>query len=276
MGRASKRAKERNTTIRHAFIGLDGHRRDRPPDGPPLARLLRASKGGGLRLKFFLALLWQAGGGDERHTVTWPARAWAALLDLPDPERRGDRRIREATRALEAAGLVHATREPGRPLELTLRRDDGTEEPYTNPGHEARVAKKAGAFDRSELFVQLPPAYWTRGWALVLSAPGVAMLLVMLMLTQNGSKEGVWISPSQARSRFGLSEDTWTRGVVELRRHGILETRRKPVSEDFGWRRVRNTYTLITARLDEDPASRVRRRTKPRRTKRASPARTKR
>ena len=209
--------------------------------------------------------------------MTWPARAWAALLDLPDPERRGDRRIRDAIRALEAAGLVRAAREPGRPLELALRRDDGSDEPYTNPGREARVAKEAGAFDRSELFVQLPPTFWTRGWALVLSGPGVAMLLVMLMLTQNGAKQGVWISPSQARARFGLSEDTWTKGVVELRQHGILEIRKKPVSEDFAWRRVRNTYTLVAARMDENPASLERRRTpKARRTKRGAQAQTKR
>lgn len=56
------------------------------------------------------------------------------------------------------------------------------------------------------MFVQLPPAFWTQGWAIVLSAPGLAMLLVMLVLTENGSREGEWISPSQARSRFALSE----------------------------------------------------------------------
>jgi hypothetical protein len=253
LGRANKRARERKTPVRHAFIGFEWQSSEPLSEAPPLALLLRATKGGAVRLKFYLALLWQAGGGDERHSVTWPARAWAALLDLPDPEHRGDRRIRDAIRVLERAHLLTAIRAPGQPIQLILRRDDGSGEPYTHPGEAARAAKEAGEFDRSELFVQLPPGFWTRGWAIVLSAPGVAMLLVLLMLTENGAKTGVWINPSQARSRFGLSEDTWTRGVAELRRHGLLEIRKKPVSEDFAWRRVRNTYTLDPARLEDDP-----------------------
>lgn len=219
-----------------------------------MSLMLRATKGGALRLRFYLAVLWQAGGGDERHTVRWPARAWAELLDLPDPEGRGDRRIRDAIRALENAGLVTASRRPGEPIELELRREDATDDPYRHPGQVAREADEAGEeLDRSDWFVQLPPAFWTQGWAIVLSGPGLAMLLVLLVLTQNGARTGEWISPGHARSRFALSDDTWTRGVAELRRHGVLETRKKPVSQDFGWRRVRNTYTLRTSRLNEDP-----------------------
>jgi hypothetical protein len=254
LSRADQRARERNTTIRHGFIALDPQVAEAPTEPPPLARLLRATKGGAVRLRFYLAVLWQAGGGDERHNVTWPARAWAELLDLPDPEGRGDRRIRDAIRVLESAGLLAANRRPGEPIELELRREDGTRVQYTHPGQVARDAKQAGRqVDRTDWFVQLPPVFWTRGWAIVLSGPGLAMLLVLLVLTENGSREGEWISPGQARSRFALSEDTWTRGVAELRRHGLLETRKKPVSQDFGWRRVRNTYTLRTSRLDEDP-----------------------
>jgi hypothetical protein len=78
-------------------------------------------------------------------------------------------------------------------------------------------------------------------------------LLVMLVVTQGGEKKAQWISPSQARSRFGLSEDTWTRGIAELQRYGVLVVRKKPVSEDFGWRRVRNAYTLDLTRLGERP-----------------------
>ena len=150
--------------------------------------------------------------------------------------------------------MLTANRQPGRPIELVLRRDDATDAPYTHPGEEARAAKAAGEeFDRRELFVPLPPGFWTQGWAIILSAPGLAMLLVMLVLTENGKNTWVWINPSQARSRFGLSEDTWSRGVAELRDHGLLKTRKKPVSEDFGWKRVRNTYAVNLGRLSEDP-----------------------
>src|SRR4051794_19149606 len=220
LGRANKRARERNTTIRHGFIAWDSQA-GASADTPPLALLLRATKGGAVRLRFYLAVLWQAGGGDERHSVRWPARAWAELLDLPDPEGRGDRRIRDAIRVLEAAGLLAATRRPGEPIELELRREDGTGTLYTHPGEVARNAKQAGdAVDRSDWFVQLPPAFWTQGWAIILSAPGLAMLLALLVLTENGTRKGEWISPSRARSRFAMSEDTWTRGIAELRRHG--------------------------------------------------------
>jgi hypothetical protein len=160
---------------------------------------------------------------------------------------------RDAIRVLERTALLVAKREPGRPIQLVLRRDYGSGAPYTNPGQAARAAKEAGAFDSTDLYVQLPCDFWTRGWAIVLSAPGLAMLLVMLMLTSNGTEERVWINPGQARARFGLSEDTWSRTVAELRRYGVLEIQKKPVSEDFGWRRTRNTYTLAPTRLDEPP-----------------------
>lgn len=259
--RASQRLKERHTAVRHAFIGLqrqsDGSRGD-----PGLAVLLRGSRGGAVRLKFYLALLWVAGGGDERHSATWPARTWAALLDLPDPERLGDRRIRDAIRALEQEELLRTERQPGRPIRLILRCEDGTRRPYTHPGAAARAAKEKNLatkekarLDPSHFYVQLPASFWTRGWAVALSGPAVAMLLVMLMLTESGKKNAVWISPEEARSRFRLSEDTWTRGTAELRRHGLLDVGKKPVSEDFGWRRVRNTYTVNAARLDDNPAA---------------------
>src|ERR1700739_718675 len=86
LGRANERVKGqskdgRHTPVRHGFIERANH----PSDvDPPTASLLRASKGGALRLKLYLALLWQAGGGDERHAARWPARAWAELLDLPN------------------------------------------------------------------------------------------------------------------------------------------------------------------------------------------------
>jgi hypothetical protein len=252
LGRASKRAKERHTPIRHSFIGVR-QSTEAPGHPAPLARLLRTSKGGAVRLRFYLALLWQAGGGDERHSVTWPARAWAELLDLPDPEHRGDRRIRDAIRSLERSGLVSTQRKPGQPITLTLQSDDGSREPYQHPGEAARTTKERGELDPKDLYVQLPSEFWTKGWALVLSGPGLAMLLVMLMLTQNGSLTGVWVSPQHARARFGISEDTWTRGVAELQELSVLEIRRRPVSEDFGWRRLRNTYKLNIARLSEKP-----------------------
>lgn len=50
---------------------------------------------------------------------------------------------------------------------------------------------------------------------------------------------------------YGLTGDR--RGVAELRNYDLLAISKRPVSEDFGWRRVRNTYTLRLDRLDETP-----------------------
>jgi hypothetical protein len=252
--RASKRVKERSTPIRNAFI-VRPWRQEDEAQRPPLARLLRhGSRGGAVRLRLLLALLWQAGGGDERHTVNWPARAWAELLDLRDPDRLGERRVREGLRALRQLDLVASTTRPGFPSTLTLRRDDGTGLPYTPPGEEAKQAKAQGVFDERHAYVQLPASFWTQGWALALTGPGLALLLVMLVLTQGGDKEDQWISPASAREHFCLSEDTWTRGVAELREQGLLRVRKRPVSEDFSWRRVRNTYSLHLQRLDAPPS----------------------
>jgi hypothetical protein len=44
------------------------------------------------------------------------------------------------------------------------------------------------------------------------------------------------------------------KGTAELREHGLLAVSRKPVSEEFGWRRVRNMYALNLDPLQSRPA----------------------
>jgi hypothetical protein len=58
------------------------------------------------------------------------------------------------------------------------------------------------------------------------------------------------------RSRWAsyeLSHDTWTRGRHELERHGLLSVRRTPQGNDYDYRRLRNTYWIITERLKLPP-----------------------
>src|SRR6266852_4842857 len=66
--RLSERIAERSARVRFGFVCR------RQGDGPPpLARVLRGGRGGEVRLKLLLTLLWVAGGGDERHaTRAWP------------------------------------------------------------------------------------------------------------------------------------------------------------------------------------------------------------
>lgn len=238
----SQQLRNRAAKIRFDFI------RQESGALPPLADVLRGGRGGEVRLKLLLSLLWVAGGGtDDRHkTRAYPARAWAGLLDLPDPEGNGQRRIRDAISWLENEGFVSSFREAGRPMVLQLKLEDGSGQAYVDPAGAASKKKQRGkTLTGSDLYIGLPASFWTDGWLVTLSGRATAMLLVIAHLTFTERDEWAWISPSRARKLYGLSEDTWTKGIAELRAREIIGIRKKPVGEDdFDFRRVRNTYNF--------------------------------
>lgn len=243
---ASRRAGNRKLQLRINFIEATDDQ------DPPLARLLRGGRGGSVRLKLYLTMLWMAAG--PPHDITFPARAWAELLDLPEPEGNGDRRVRDAIDWLAERKFIAVERQQGRPSTVYLLQEDGSESPYVVPakGTKDPETKKLA---EEHWYVTLPPTFWTMGWIRVLSPAAIALLLVMLVLAREATGR-FWISPAQARQRFGLSEDTWTKGTAELREHGLLAVSRKPVSEEFGWKRVRNRYALNLEPLQSRPAGR--------------------
>ncbi len=201
-----------------------------------------------MRLKLLLTLLWVAGGGDERHaTRAWPARAWATLLDLDDPEGRGQRRIRDAIHWLEQKQFLRTERQPGKPMALQLLKEDGSGDPYFDPAPPAKKKKGSKeALGASDLYIELPYSFWTDGWAVRLSGRAIVMLLILREVTFSGAWK--WVSPSKARQIYGISEDTWSKGVAELKANEIVEIRKRPVGEEvFDFRRVRNTYKLTAA-----------------------------
>jgi len=249
----SGRLGHRGTTVRWGFIQTPRSDDDRTPRKPPLAQLISASKGGAMRTRLYLALLWTMGGGDERHMVNWPARTFAELLDLKDPHRLGERRVREAFRLFERLELLTINAQPGRPSILRLQREDGSGETYTNPGDESRSVD--WIFERlppEHYFVELPSTFWTQGWHVALDGPALAMLLVLLRITNNGMKKGEFVSPRQ-RARYRLSDDTWSRGVSQLQAYGIVTVKKKPVGEVWDFKRLRNTFTVERERLDRSP-----------------------
>src|SRR4051812_19975859 len=65
------RVKGRKAQVRRRMI----ERLDNNPEPPPLARLLRGGRGGAVRTKLLLSILWVAAG--EGHDVRFPARAFA-------------------------------------------------------------------------------------------------------------------------------------------------------------------------------------------------------
>jgi hypothetical protein len=216
-----------------------------------MARLVDSGRAAPVRLKLYLGILCLASAGDPPHATSAPARAWAELLDLADPGGHGQRRVRDAIKYLEQQRLIRREQRPGHPQQLRLLREDGTGVDYTPPHTQRQDEDTKLAVEHH--FVQLPPAFWRAGWCATLTNNGVATWLALLHATRSGTNRGVWVSPSQVTERYAISEDTWSRGIGELRDCGLLRIAKQPVSEAFGFQRVRNKYTLRMKRIEQKP-----------------------
>jgi hypothetical protein len=238
----------RQLPLRRAFA-------ERPDNGPeltPLARFLRGGRGGSVRLRLYLSYLWL--GAAPPHELTYPARAWAELLDLDEPETAGARRVADAVRWLERNQFITVTNRAGAPNIIRLLSDAGTGQDYETPGsafNRLRGRKPEAA--QIHRYIQLPPQLWTSGWMAVLSPAALAMLIILRV--QVGAKdpdtEEVWIAPDYAEKAFLLSEETRTRGLRELRDANLLTVRRRQLvaADSFDFRRFRNVYRLNLATL---------------------------
>jgi hypothetical protein len=244
----SRRVNARTAQVRRGFVERTDHTTGAPT---PLALMLRGGRGGQVRLKLYLSLLWFAAA--YPYDVTYPARAWAALLDLPDVEGAGARRINQAFGWLEKHDFIAVQARPGHPSRVTLLSDLGGGGEYSVPGAEYNKLRGAPAPVRDQhRYIQLPATAWTSGWIATLSGPGLAMLLVLL--TELGPRDAdstdLWFSPRVADMKYALSEDTRTAGIRELTNAGLVLVRRRPVSTDpFEMRRRRNVYRLRLDRL---------------------------
>lgn len=209
---------------------------------PPLVRLLRGGRGGGVRLKLYLTMLWIA--AKEPYDTRFAARGWAELLDLAEPDTNGLRRVSDAIAWLRENAFVTVTTQSGHEPTVFLLDDGGSGAAYKPPGAVG------------EVYIKVPTAFWANGWIACLSARAVAMLLVLIdqeQLRVAQHRKTVWVAPDVARSIYVLSADTWTRGIQELKYHGIVSVGRQPVNEVFNPIRSRNTYKLKLARLDTPP-----------------------
>ena len=232
---AARRVSSRAAPIRQAFI--------RSQDGspPPLARMLRGGRGGAVRLKLYLSMIWIA--SSPPYDTAFPSRGWAELLDLNDPERNGARCINDAINWLAEHEFIRIDRRKGYPSTVYLNDDRGNGSPYRPPGSVRQP------------YIKLPASFWTGGWIATLSGSAVAVYLILFEQNYFRSRtEPFWISPRRARELYALSADTWTEAVRDLRDHKLILVRRVPVKDDvFGWARVRNAYTLDLARLNARP-----------------------
>ncbi len=214
-------------------------------------------RGGQLRLKMYLSLLWAASA--EPYRVVRPARAWAALLGLPDPPGKGARRVQSTLRELADRNLVTLESRGGMPNVVTLLSDLGTGEPYEPPSATYnRLRTSAAPSDQlvQHQYFRVPSSVWTSGLMARLSGPGLAMLLILR--SEQRSEDGlpVWFSPSRAAARFGLSETTRRAGLEELRREALVTSVSQKLTESGGsldvYRR-RKVHTLDFTRISFRP-----------------------
>ena len=199
------------------------------------AQMLRG--GGEVRIKVYLTVVLLAvGSGHKIRSFSGPSVAQA--LGLPDPSVSGARRVTDALRWLDEHSYIRLDRQPGRPTALELLAQDLSGGPYERPTPRSR-------------YVKIPLGLWDQQWITALSGAGLALLVVLIDL-QSGRKDArpVYLS-ARLRAQYSLSPDTWTRGRHELERAGLLAVGRTPQGPDFDYRRMRNTYRILTDQLNE-------------------------
>lgn len=207
-------------------------RADQSLDVPPLALLLRGGQGGEVRLKLYLTMLLLAVRPpfDIREPV--PARSWAAALGIPDPENRGARRVGDAITWLAEHKFLETERRQGAPGAVRLLHSDLSGHPYVRPTERER-------------YITLPLGLWEQGWIARLSGTALALMIVLLDM-QSARTEAQWISPAQARRRYDLSPDTWSKALKELTAFELVTVLRRPQGGEFNYQRMRNAYWVRT------------------------------
>jgi hypothetical protein len=250
---AASRHARATAQVRRGFV-----RRVEPQDGqvPPLARMLRGGRGGHVRVKLFLTLIWMQRDLEQAVPVAFPAQSFARLFDLPNPETAGVRRIQDAQAWLARNRFISIEPQRGLPNRVYPLSELGTGQTYVPAG---RVAQElAGTPEAApHLYLQVPRGFWINGYMAALSGAAVAMYLVLLdQLGIGDARNKVWFSPRIASNLYDLSQDTRTKGLRELQNYGIIKVTRRPVEPmDFHIERMRNVYTLlsdvITTRIAE-------------------------
>jgi hypothetical protein len=169
------------------------------------------------------------------------AHSWATLLYLKNPTTNGARRIKSALATLQSELLIHRSVRPGKSTVVTILDERGQGRAYQHPARE-----------KNQRYVQIPANFWTNRWVHSLSGAAIAILLAIVVELWSRRRVSCWVSPAEARSRYALSADTWTRGVRELRSKNLILVERLPVSQNVFEEpgRYRNAYRLAADALN--------------------------
>lgn len=188
----------------------------------PLHRLNKRGGGNGIATKLYLGILW-ATTAPPYAVKDIPASGWASLLGLEDPEGRGKRSIYNALNKLEKEHLVAVRRVPGRPPEITLLLEDGSNSRYLPPGFLA-ISDKAGEnpVKPKNIYFKVPADLWIQGIIPRMSGAGMVMYLILLSEQADQKKEGVWFSQSLFQKRYNFDERTRAKGINDLKKLGVI------------------------------------------------------
>lgn len=198
-------------------------------ENPPLVRIMQGGRGGETNLKVYLTVRMIA--TSAPHDTKLPAKELATMLDFPDPEGAGARRVTAAIRRLETAKLIKREVRPGLTPKVVVLDPTGT----------------GKRWDDSKLrspYITVPVSLWRKGWFIALSGRALSLLVILRELT-GGRSKGAWADGIRKR-QYGFSEDTWTRATKELVARGLLSVEVHTYSS-YGEPRQRNLYQL---RLD--------------------------
>ncbi len=205
------RAKRPAVPLRKVFVQQPQSAESRPG---PLAPFVTAGDLRGLRA--YLMIVAASSNTNEQGdwTTELDSLVWARLFDAhKDAERAAARTAAWRTLGrLKAKGLIECTRTKGSmKIAVTLLREDGTGQPYTRPGVADRDA-----------YLQLPTAFWTKGFDEKVSLPGLAMLLAICAARSWAAFPAEWMP-----GWYGWFADTTLRGLKNLREHGLIEQRER-------------------------------------------------
>lgn len=239
--RFGEKVNHTSASVRWSFTDADDEGRS------PLASIMRGGRGnggggrgGGTRLAVLLTLLWALRGGN--HDSDRPARFWAELIGLDDPQGAGARIVRDSYRELATRGFLSVDAGiHGQPL-IQLLREDGSGKPYSSP-----VASERGQHV-PEPYFRIPAALWERGLIRRLSGPGLAMyVIVMRTVRTDHENNKVWFSPTTFKDKFALGDSSRKAGLRELVEQGVLIEQWESVDSTGGTEyrtRRRKTYTI--------------------------------
>lgn len=194
--------------VRRAFLRAP----DPEDSSTPLLQIYRGGQGGRVAILLYLALIWKSAA--EPFESHLPAAAWAELLNLHDPERKGARRIQRALQKLQQAQLIATTRRAGLPPSTKLLREDGSGASYTLPYAALRSVKKDPAARRTHLYFQVPDTLWSSG--LLQALPGPSLVMLLILIDAGALDHPEWFSITTFKQRYGLSDQTKYQGLSDL------------------------------------------------------------